>query len=79
MSIHWHDDEIGWCPCDEPAPCPKLVEGRDAGTELTTAERVAIWIETYMPVSLSDAQREILRRSFPEGADLAHAWKGQQE
>jgi hypothetical protein len=20
MSIHWHDDEIGWCPCDEPEP-----------------------------------------------------------
>lgn len=18
MSVHWHDDEIEWCPCDEP-------------------------------------------------------------
>ena len=18
MSVHWHDDEFRWCPCDEP-------------------------------------------------------------
>lgn len=29
MTVHWHDDEREWCPCDEPADAVPLAEARD--------------------------------------------------
>lgn len=32
MSIHWHDDELAWCPCDE------MEEESESSDDLDVAE-----------------------------------------
>ena len=41
MTVHWHDDEVEWCPCDEPSPRRDPRSGTTPTTTPTHSRRAA--------------------------------------